>query len=336
MGICNNLDATAGRHDNDSPTKACHKQSLTGRIACQRDPTGDPENRKTVTLGDGAYHGPAPLLFSRTDPPSTGHCLNQPKTEDSRTEAWFCCPARHERESLFRQHPWFLPGGSTLHELELVIFDLAGTTVEDRGQVPGAFTAALAEHGIEVTAEQVKGVRGLSKRQAVLHFVPAGSDQARLAEEAYASFRAHLAQQYTAESVRAIPGAAPAFRWLREHGVRVALNTGFDRAITDLLLGALGWAGGTVDAVVCGDDVTRGRPAPYLVFRAMELTGAGSVHRVATVGDTTLDLQAGYNAGIRWNIGVLSGAHDRQSLARAPHTHLIPSVAEVTRLWIAA
>jgi len=221
-------------------------------------------------------------------------------------------------------------------ELELVVFDMAGTTVEDHGQVPDAFTAALAEHGIAVTPEQVKGVRGSSKRQALLRLIPAGPEQTRLAEEAYTSFRAHLAQRYTSEGVQAIPGAVPAFRWLRERGIRVALNTGFDRDTTGLLLDALGWAHGMVDAVVCGDDVTRGRPAPYLIFRAMEATGASSVHSVANVGDTTLDLQAGHNAGVRWNVGVLSGAHDRQALERAPHTHLLLSVAELTGLWPAA
>jgi len=223
-----------------------------------------------------------------------------------------------------------------LDELELVIFDMAGTTVEDHGEVPAAFTAALAEHGFEVTREQIKNVRGSSKRQALLQFIPAGPGQARLADEVYASFQGHLKQRYGAKGVRAIVGAALAFRSLRDHGVRVALNTGFDREMTGLLLGALGWTDGLVDAVVCGDDVTQGRPAPYLIFRAMEATGASSVHRVANVGDTTLDLQAGYNAGVRWNIGVLSGAHDRQALESMPHTHLLPSVAEVTRLWAAA
>lgn len=220
-----------------------------------------------------------------------------------------------------------------MHELELVIFDLAGTTVEDHGEVPAAFIAALADHGVEVTLQQVKEVRGASKRQALLHFIPAGPQQARLAEEAYASFRAHLARLYASGGVRAIPGAEQAFHRLRERGVRVALNTGFDRDTTGLLLGALGWNNGIVDAVVCGDDVPQGRPAPYLIFRAMEAAGAQSVHKVTAVGDTILDLQAGENAGVRWNIGVLSGAHDRQALEGAPHTHLIPSVAGLAFLW---
>ncbi len=216
-----------------------------------------------------------------------------------------------------------------MKELELVIFDLAGTTVEDQGQVPDALAAALAELGVEITPEQVKAVRGASKRQAILDLIPAGPKRARLADKAYASFLKHLAKSYASNGVRAVPGAEQSFRTLRERDVRVALNTGFDQKTTSLLLGALGWTDGVVDAVVCGDEVKQGRPAPYLIFRAMEATGAASVHRVANVGDTALDLQAGHNAGVRWNIGVLSGAHDRLTLAAAPHTHLLPSVADV-------
>jgi beta-phosphoglucomutase-like phosphatase (HAD superfamily) len=51
-----------------------------------------------------------------------------------------------------------------LDEPELVIFDLAGTTVDDHGEVPDAFTAALADHGMEVTRDQVKSIRGSQKR----------------------------------------------------------------------------------------------------------------------------------------------------------------------------
>lgn len=220
-----------------------------------------------------------------------------------------------------------------MDEIKLVIFDLAGTTVQDKGQVSNAFTAALAEHNIEVTPEQLSRVRGSSKRQAVLNFIPEGPDRTRSAEMVYASFREHLARRYTIEGIEPIEGAEQIFQWLREQGVRVALNTGFDRETTMLLLGALGWADGIVDAIVCGDEVPQGRPAPYLIFRSMEATGESSVHRVANIGDTTLDLQAGHNAGVRWNVGVLSGAHDRPLMSAAPHTHLIPSVAELPGLW---
>lgn len=216
---------------------------------------------------------------------------------------------------------------------ELVIFDVAGTTVEDGGQVPGAFASALGAHGIAVTAEQLEGVRGSSKREAVLRFVPEGPRRAETAARVYESFRAGLARRFREGGVREVPGAAETFRALRARGARLALNTGFDRETTALLLDALGWAEGVVDAVVCGDDVARGRPFPDLILRAMETLGVRDARRVANVGDTALDLRAAHAAGVRWNVGVLTGAHGRRLLGAAPHTHLIPSVADLLDIF---
>jgi phosphonatase-like hydrolase len=214
----------------------------------------------------------------------------------------------------------------------LVVFDLAGTTVRDQGQVPAAFTAALLEQGIDVTPEQIAGVRGSSKREAIRHFIPPGPDQARRAEEAYLSFQACLRRLFREEGVSPVSGAEATFGWLRARGVRIALNTGFDSVITGLLLFALRWPK-VADAVVCGDDVPRGRPAPDLILRAMELTGVKDPALVVNVGDTTLDLEAGSQAGVRFNVGVLSGAHDRGRLEKAPHTHLLADVGELPSLW---
>ncbi|MDA0205181.1 MAG: phosphonatase-like hydrolase [Acidobacteria bacterium] len=216
-------------------------------------------------------------------------------------------------------------------DLDLVVFDMAGTTVQDNGEVPAAFASALAGYGIDVTPAQIRAVRGRSKRQALFQLLPPSPDREETADRLYESFKEHLAHRYTSGGVRAIAGAEQAFQELREWGVRIALNTGFDRDTATLLLEALRWNDGRVDAVVCGDEVLQGRPAPYLIFHAMEASGAISPRRVAVVGDTTRDLQAGDNAGVRWNIGVLSGAHDKAMLEAVPHTLLLPSVAELAQ-----
>lgn len=219
-------------------------------------------------------------------------------------------------------------------QVELVVMDMAGTTVHDGGEVPAAFRSALAAHGIDLSDEELAEVRGASKREVVARLLARHRPDAAvgLADTVYARFREALAERYRADA-RAVEGAEDAIDWLRGRGVRVALNTGFDREITRLLLDALGWADGVVDAVVCGDEVPAGRPAPYLIFRAMEAVGATSVHRVMNVGDTELDLRAGWNAGVAWNVGVTSGAHPRERLELAPHTHLIESVAALAELW---
>ena len=62
--------------------------------------------------------------------------------------------------------------------------------------------------------------------------------------------------------------------WLRHHGVKIALNTGFDRDITNLLLSALGWTSGQVDAIV-------GRLREELDLRLPVLNRAG--HRCSAL-----------------------------------------------------
>ncbi len=216
--------------------------------------------------------------------------------------------------------------------IKLVVSDMAGTTVQDTGEVARAFTAALAEHGVEASAEQINAVRGASKREAIATLVARrynNADPARV-EAVYASFKSHLQRVFTREA-KPIDGAMQAFAWLRDNNIKLALNTGFDRDITEILLDALGWRE-KADAVICGDDVKQGRPAPFMIYRAMELTDTFDVRQVLNVGDTVSDLQAAHNACVGVSVGVLSGAHARAQLEREPHTHLIESIAALPAL----
>ena len=213
----------------------------------------------------------------------------------------------------------------------LVVLDLVGTTVVADDAVPRAFAEAVAAEGVTLTAAEINAVRGATKRLALEQLLPDTPDRAERVTRAYSRFQQRLREVYTPATISAVPGAVQVMAGLRGRGVRVALNTGFDRALTTHLLDALGWHD-IADAVVCGDEVAAGRPSPYLIFRAMEATRVSAVHTVANVGDTALDLQAGANAGVRWNIGVWSGAHARATLAAAPHTHLCASVAGVPEL----
>jgi len=218
-----------------------------------------------------------------------------------------------------------------MRRIELVIFDMAGTTVRDDNQVPEAFTAALAEHGLSVTPGQIHQLRGASKRQAIAALLPPGTDLTARTGAVYETFRTQLARRFEG-TAREVPGASSVFAQLRERGLKVALNTGFDRDTTRMLMRALSWEETMVDAIACGDEVAQGRPAPDLILRCMALAGIADARRIANLGDTILDLRAGHAAGVGLNIGVLSGAHERGMLAAEPHTHLIASVADLPGL----
>jgi len=220
--------------------------------------------------------------------------------------------------------------------IQLVAFDLAGTTIRDRGEVERAFLVALDKHGIVATADEIQQRRGAAKRDVFRYFVErqlgTSPDNEALAADVLADFRQVLQESYGRDGVAVVPGTEETFAWLRASGIRVAVMTGFDREITDTLLHAVGWRDRLVDAVVCSDDVARGRPAPYLIFRAMEQTGVTDVRRVIVVGDTANDLLAGANAGVLGVVGVLSGSQGIETLGKVWHTHIIGSVAELPAL----
>ncbi len=225
-----------------------------------------------------------------------------------------------------------------MDDIRLIIFDLAGTTIVDNGQVPAAFIAALNVRGIDISNEDIRKIRGTSKREAICGFLSMYSsgnriDHSQLTDMIYKDFINRLAGIYLKQGVRAVPGATQTFKWLHEHGIKAALNTGFDRSIVEIILNSLGWKNDVFDAVVCGEDVFHGRPAPFMIFRAMELTEVIDIRQVANIGDTVLDLQAGWYAGVRWNIAVLSGAHTAEQLSNEQHTHIIPSIASVPSLF---
>jgi phosphonatase-like hydrolase len=128
-----------------------------------------------------------------------------------------------------------------------------------------------------------------------------------------------------------LPGVPSAIAALRAAGVKVALNSGFDRAVTNTIVNILGWQD-KLDAVVCTEDVPQGRPAPYMIYRAMEATGVVDISKVLVAGDTTRDLEAGTNAGAAMVIGVLTGSQTVEALGKSRHTHILSGVAEIPDL----
>jgi phosphonatase-like hydrolase len=221
-----------------------------------------------------------------------------------------------------------------LPALRLVVLDVGGTIIEDRGDIPTLLRNALSHHGVDSTPAEIARWRGASKREIIRHFVeqqspPPSTDKEKLVGTIYDEFTANLIEVY--RSVPPIAGAEDAIRQMRQSGYLVATTTGFDRAITTSIFHRLGWEQ-YFAATVCSDEVVQGRPAPYMLFHAMELARVNNVAEVMAVGDTPLDLQAGANGGLRGVVGVLTGAGTPETLRRESHTHILQSVADLPAL----
>ncbi len=219
--------------------------------------------------------------------------------------------------------------------IRLVVLDVGGTIIQDRGDVPEAMIDSCAHHGIRITAEEVAPFRGASKREVIRGFVerkaPKDADRAKLADAIYAEFNTQVIAAY--RGVPPIDGAEDAFRQMRAVGIQLAATTGFGRPVADSIFGRLGWQDFFV-TVVTGDDITLGRPAPFMIYHSMEAAKVGTVGEVVAIGDTPLDIQAANNGGVR-GIGVLSGAGTEEKLRAEKPVAILKSVAALPE-WIRA
>lgn len=212
--------------------------------------------------------------------------------------------------------------------IELVVLDMAGTTVLDDGIVEQAFqraaerTGVAARIGWDEALQYVRETMGQSKIDVFTHLA---DGDVEAAERATAQFEAAYAELVTEQGATEIPGAADAIRALRDAGLKVWLTTGFAPVTRDAILDALGWHD-LVDGVLSPIDAGRGRPAPDLVLTALLRAGASSVQAVAVAGDTVSDVRSGRRAGAGFVAGVLSGAHDVLALESADPDVVLPDV----------
>lgn len=213
---------------------------------------------------------------------------------------------------------------------DLVCFDMAGTTVRDGGEVARCLLEASLATGIKTSRERILPMMGWSKRQVfetlwAEQMRPLHPDFRPRVEASYRHFRNLLEHHFEAQAVEATDGCLECFAWLQRENIKICLTTGFYRRVTDIIIGRLHW---DVPSIA-SDEVARGRPAPYLIFRAMEKVGVVDVRRVVAIGDTPSDLAAGKNAGCGWTLGVTNGNYPGEKLAEFHNDGLLANLGEL-------
>jgi len=235
-----------------------------------------------------------------------------------------------------------------MSKIKLVVFDLAGTTVEDDKAVAGCLHKAALEFGLHVDLDDFQKTIGTNKIHLYQYMIARDrgqdvsfadlekNDFPELYAEAHQIFERYsvIMLDHYRNEVKPMPGAEDVFRWCRAQGIRVATDTGFHNDVNKTIMAGLKWLeNGLVDLAVDVEDTDGvGRPAPYMIFYAMQHFGIQSVHEVIKIGDTPADLLSGYNAGCIGNIGVLSGANSAETLGQYRHTHLLTDVTALPAL----
>ncbi len=196
-----------------------------------------------------------------------------------------------------------------------VLFDLAGTTIDCGCRAPvGVFIEAFRRRGVAISEMIARGPMGTAKREHIRRLT-------RVPEVAQAWVAAHgalpteadvddlyaeaepLQIEVLPQFATPFPGVSALMTALRARGLKLGATTGYTAPMVAVLAPLISAAGWTPDVLVCTSDVSEGRPAPYMNWRAAAALGAPSADSVVVVGDTPVDMQAARRAGM-WAVGV--------------------------------
>jgi phosphoglycolate phosphatase len=209
--------------------------------------------------------------------------------------------------------------------LKLVVFDMAGTTVDD--VIDGAplvlksYDDAFRRYGIIIPIAVLNDQRGRDKRTVIEEF---GGSQAA---EIYEVFVDALLQNV--ERIREIAGTGEVFAYLHERGVYVAVGSGFPLSVSRAIVSQLRWEERElIDYWTCSEAVGKSRPDPAMIHAAMKRLQVSDPLSVMKVDDTAKGVEEGVNAGVV-TLGVLTGTQSKEKLQAAKATDILESVKDL-------
>ncbi len=214
---------------------------------------------------------------------------------------------------------------------------MVGTTINENNLVYKTIQKSIAKHNISISLDQVKYYSaGKEKQQAIYDILSrctAVENREELSYRIYKKFKINLTQAYNSSIAQPFTGVEAFIYKLRQHGIKVCLNTGYNTTTTSLLLKQVNWEiGKTVDALVTADDVDRVRPYPDMIEKAMQILGVSNAQNVLKAGDSATDIFEGKNANCGFTVGVLTGAHTKSQLLEAQPDVILQTLPELYSL----
>ncbi|MGC9105370.1 MAG: HAD family hydrolase [Thermoprotei archaeon] len=208
-----------------------------------------------------------------------------------------------------------------LSELKAVIFDLDGTLVNTAFLHKDAWELALKELCIET---KVDVTHLLGRRSADIAKILAGDRWKELLE-----VKNRIFLKLVEEKAEPLPCAKDVLEFLRLNGLKTAIVTSSNRLSASKVLQVTGII---ADCLITGDDVSRGKPDPEPVLRAVDCMGV-TRSETAGVGDTIVDLKAYRAAGLRNIIYVRSEVPVDLSEVWELEAEVLESLCDLLERW---
>jgi phosphoglycolate phosphatase len=212
-----------------------------------------------------------------------------------------------------------------MYPADLLIFDLDGTLIESKWDIASAVNLTLTELGLPARSqEEIFGFVGDGIKRLLRQAV--GEDNQERYAEALKVFRGHYLT-HCLDCTKFYPGIETVLTHFAQKHKAVATNKSLE--YTNKILGGLGAHHFTY--VVGGDDGFGLKPDPRMLQKIIDTLNV-SKDRAILIGDSTNDINAGHNAGIKV-CAVGYGMGDRAKMSACKPDWFIEKPEELMRLF---
>ena len=193
--------------------------------------------------------------------------------------------------------------------IELVVFDLAGTLVDEGSKAPRiallrALNKCLPSYHLheDFVIDKFMGLNKRDHIREIINFIGLQGKEG-LEDEIYNEF-AEEVNSLVVEHPYGTPVrfVAEVLSLLTQKGIKTSITTGYSEETTSLVMERFSNYNLLLREFTPRHIVTAipgcGRPKPAMIFKSMELNDVHDVRKVIKVGDTKMDKEAGLNAGV--------------------------------------
>ncbi|MBK8954561.1 MAG: HAD hydrolase-like protein [Saprospiraceae bacterium] len=218
--------------------------------------------------------------------------------------------------------------------IRMIVFDMAGTTIQENNLVYRSLQFALQMHGFNLDLDQIlihaAGKEKVTAIRDLLKFTSQQEADDELVSDVFIDFSKQLNEQYAiVGQVKLFPSYTLLCNYLRENEIIIVLNTGYSKVIAQKILDQVGLLPGEgYDLLVCSDMVNQSRPHPAMIDYVSNKFEIQPRH-IIKVGDTIVDIMEGKNANVKYSIGVTTGAQTRKQLEACQPDFIIDDLLEL-------
>jgi len=218
-----------------------------------------------------------------------------------------------------------------LSQTRMLVCDMAGTIIQERGIVYNALFNTIRLIDDSLTRNNINRFYGCNKSEVIEHFVDKQNmDSPEVVKmNLNSEFNYFLKKEYLNNpNVILINDNIPHFfNALRDQDIKIALNTGYNREIQKLLIDKFDLHN-CIDDYISSEEVTRGRPYPFMINELMKRNSIINPNLVIKIGDTVADIIEGKNANCQ-TVSVLSGSETKKSLIKYNPDFIINDIMDL-------